>query len=132
MANPKVYADFHNADSQGRLRLNCVGTTEDLAEQQIELRAGLLVSLSQEAELADLFREIEAAEAVYLSKATECMGREHQRLQIQNEALRLLATRRRALAERLETVLVEAHAESRSIERELAAVMSSDLEPLQD
>ncbi len=41
MANPKVYADFHNADSRGRLRLNCVGTIEDLARQQIELCDGL-------------------------------------------------------------------------------------------
>jgi hypothetical protein len=36
-----VYADLHNADAQGRLRLNCVGTIEDLARQQIELREGL-------------------------------------------------------------------------------------------
>jgi len=39
-----VYADFHNADSQGRLRLNCVGTIEDLARQQIELREGLTLT----------------------------------------------------------------------------------------
>lgn len=45
MTNPKVYADFHNADSQGRLRLNCVGTIEDLARQQIELRKGLVLTL---------------------------------------------------------------------------------------
>lgn len=45
MAMPRVYADFHNADAQGRLRLNCVGTLEDLAEQKIELRDGLLLTL---------------------------------------------------------------------------------------
>src|SRR6266571_5110100 len=45
MGQPKIYADFHNADSQGRLRLNCVGTLEDLAQQQVELRAGLLLTL---------------------------------------------------------------------------------------
>jgi len=45
MDKPKIYADFHNADAQGRLRLNCVGTLEDLAEQQVELRAGLLLTL---------------------------------------------------------------------------------------
>ena len=39
-----VYADFHNADSHGRLRLNSVGTIEDLARQQIELREGLALS----------------------------------------------------------------------------------------
>ncbi|WP_277883249.1 hypothetical protein [Nostoc sp. FACHB-190] len=31
MDKPRVFADFHNADSQGRLRLNCTGTIEDLA-----------------------------------------------------------------------------------------------------
>jgi hypothetical protein len=45
MVKPRVYADFHNADSQGRLRLNCVGTTEDLSQQQVELREGLLLTL---------------------------------------------------------------------------------------
>ena len=38
---PYVYADFQNADSQGRLRLNCVGTVNDLARQQVQLREGL-------------------------------------------------------------------------------------------
>ncbi len=45
MVKPKVYADFHNADPQGRLRLNCIGTLEDLAQQQVELREGLMLSL---------------------------------------------------------------------------------------
>lgn len=45
MEKPKVYADFHNADAQGRLRLNCVGTLEDLAQRQVELRDGLIVTL---------------------------------------------------------------------------------------
>lgn len=45
MAKPKIYADFHNADTKGRLRLNCIGTVEDLSRQQVELREGLLVSL---------------------------------------------------------------------------------------
>lgn len=45
MVMPKIYADFHNADAQGRLRLNCVGTIEDLAEQQVELREGLALTL---------------------------------------------------------------------------------------
>ncbi len=45
MNNPRVYADFHNADAQGRLRLNNVGTTDDLARQGIELREGLHLNL---------------------------------------------------------------------------------------
>src|SRR5262245_11757354 len=45
MVQPKIYADFHNADTQGRIRLNCVGTMEDLAQQRIELREGLALTL---------------------------------------------------------------------------------------
>jgi hypothetical protein len=45
MIAPRIYADFNNADSKGRLRLNCAGTLEDLARQQIQLRPGLVVTL---------------------------------------------------------------------------------------
>src|SRR5262245_16713657 len=45
MVKPRIYADFHNADPQGRLRLNCVGTLEDLSRQGVELRDGLLLTL---------------------------------------------------------------------------------------
>lgn len=48
MNNPKVFADFHNADAKGRLRLNCIGTVEDLAQQQIVLRDGLSLTLYSE------------------------------------------------------------------------------------
>jgi hypothetical protein len=42
---PLIYADFQNADAQGRLRLNCVGTVKDLARQQVQLSEGLLLIL---------------------------------------------------------------------------------------
>jgi hypothetical protein len=42
---PKIHADFHNADANGRLRLNCVGTIEDLARQGVTLREGLALTL---------------------------------------------------------------------------------------
>ncbi len=45
MVKPKIYADFHNADPQGRIRLSCIGTIEDLAQQQVELREGLILTL---------------------------------------------------------------------------------------
>jgi hypothetical protein len=45
MAKPRVYADFHNADSQGRIRLNCIGTMEDLSRQNVQLREGLALTL---------------------------------------------------------------------------------------
>jgi hypothetical protein len=45
MFKPRIYADFHNADSQGRIRLNCIGTIEDLSKQKVTLRAGLPLTL---------------------------------------------------------------------------------------
>jgi hypothetical protein len=42
---PRVYADFQNADTKGRVRLNCNGTLEDLSKLQIELREGLVLTL---------------------------------------------------------------------------------------
>lgn len=41
MTTPQIYADYGNADLLGRVRLNCVGSLEDLSEQGIELREGL-------------------------------------------------------------------------------------------
>jgi hypothetical protein len=35
MDKPGIFADFHNADEKGRLRLNCVGTMEELAVDQV-------------------------------------------------------------------------------------------------
>lgn len=45
MRKPRIYVDFHNADSQGRIRLNSIGTVEDLSQQQVELREGLDLAL---------------------------------------------------------------------------------------
>lgn len=48
MDKPRVFADFHNADAQGRLRLNCIGTIEDLASQQITLQDSQRLTLYSE------------------------------------------------------------------------------------
>ncbi|MBE9037138.1 hypothetical protein [aff. Roholtiella sp. LEGE 12411] len=48
MITPRVFADFHNADAQGHLRLNCIGTIEDLGNQSIELQDGQLLTLYSE------------------------------------------------------------------------------------
>ena len=48
MNKPKVFVDLHNADTQGRVRLNCIGTIEDLARQQIVLRDGVCLTLYSE------------------------------------------------------------------------------------
>ncbi|MBW4534195.1 MAG: hypothetical protein KME09_09690 [Pleurocapsa minor HA4230-MV1] len=48
MSLSRVFVDFHNADEQGRLRLNCIGTIEDLARQQAELENGQHLTLYSE------------------------------------------------------------------------------------
>jgi len=48
MSYPRVYADFHNADTTGRLRLNCVGTIQDLSRLNIELSLGQPLTLYSE------------------------------------------------------------------------------------
>jgi hypothetical protein len=48
MPRPTIYADFHNADAQGRVRLNCVGTIRDLDQKQISLMEGLQLTLSDD------------------------------------------------------------------------------------
>jgi hypothetical protein len=53
MTRPTIYADFNNADPQGRLRLNCIGTIEDLSRQGIQLREGLPLTLHDEELEAD-------------------------------------------------------------------------------
>ncbi len=45
MDKVRVYADFNNADPQGRLRLNSVGTAQDLALRPIKLQEGLELTL---------------------------------------------------------------------------------------
>jgi hypothetical protein len=40
MTRPRIFADFQNTDGLGRPRLNCVGTLEDLARQQVRLVEG--------------------------------------------------------------------------------------------
>ena len=48
----KVFADFHNADAKGRVRLNCAGTVVDLERQGIVLRDGQsLIIYSEELEV---------------------------------------------------------------------------------
>ncbi|MFM2303493.1 MAG: hypothetical protein RLZZ135_902 [Cyanobacteriota bacterium] len=48
MSLSRVFIDFHNADEHGRLRLNCIGTIEDLARQQAELENGQRLTLYSE------------------------------------------------------------------------------------
>ena len=48
----KAFADFHNADVKGRVRLNCAGPIADLKRQGIEMQDEQpLISYSEELEI---------------------------------------------------------------------------------
>ena len=52
MNKPRIFADFHNADAKGRVRLNCGGTVADLKRQKIVLQDGQsLMIYSEELEI---------------------------------------------------------------------------------
>lgn len=52
MNKVRVFADFHNADVKGRVRLNCAGTEADLKRHGIELQDGQsLIIYSEELEV---------------------------------------------------------------------------------
>jgi hypothetical protein len=67
MDTPRVFADFHNADVRGRLRLNCTGTIEDLARQKIWLEDGLRLILYSEDLEADGIVQYSTEENVWVA-----------------------------------------------------------------
>jgi hypothetical protein len=73
MGQPRIYADFQNADSRGRIRLNCVGTTRDLARQQARLRDGPLLELyADDADDAGRPEQLQASGVVEYSQDEQC------------------------------------------------------------
>jgi hypothetical protein len=70
---PVIYADFHNADAQGRVRLNSIGTVSDLSRQQVQLREHLAVQLySDDADEQGRERRLSAQGTVTYSAEEQC------------------------------------------------------------
>ncbi len=67
MSSSRVFVDFHNADEQGRLRLNCVGSIEDLAQQRAALRKGQSLTLYSEDLEVDGVIEFSEEEKVWVA-----------------------------------------------------------------
>jgi hypothetical protein len=67
MSIPKVFADFHNADASGRLRLNCAGTLHDLARLGVTLAPQLRLRLCSEELEADGTVEFSAEEKLWVA-----------------------------------------------------------------
>ena len=86
-------------------------------------REGALTE-AEHAELAHLIQQLEAAEASYVTPATERLREERRTLEAQNGALEALARRKEALVWRLRDFLTEAQDERRAIDSELAAVLA--------
>jgi hypothetical protein len=73
MASPLIYADFHNADPQGRLRLTCDGTISDLARLGLQLREGLAIELyMDDANAAGDDDPLRASGIVRFSRGEQC------------------------------------------------------------
>lgn len=68
MNNPRVFADFHNADECGRLRLNCEGTREDLNGQNIELKKNIQLTLYSEELEVDAIVQYSEQESLWVAK----------------------------------------------------------------
>ena len=83
------------------------------------------LSETEQAELASLVKELEVAEAVYLTPGTERLRQERETIEDQNRRLEKLVSRREALVQRLRSFLTEAQAEQRAIDRELTAVLAA-------
>jgi hypothetical protein len=67
MSLSRIFVDFHNADKQGRLRLNCIGTIEDLAHQHAELTDGQRLILYGEDLEADAVVQFSEEEKVWVA-----------------------------------------------------------------
>lgn len=73
MTAPRVFADFLNADLEGRIRLNCLGTTQDLAKKQLSLHPGLLLTLyADDSDAEGNPDELEVNGVVEYSQAEQC------------------------------------------------------------
>jgi hypothetical protein len=85
MSLSRVFIDFHNADEQGRLRLNCIGTIEDLARQQAELANGQQLTLYSEDLEVDGVVQFSEAEKVWVATIDWNQIRQVEQLVVQSQ-----------------------------------------------
>lgn len=68
MTKPTIYADFNNADPRGCLRLNGIGTIQDLARTGVQLREGLQLVVHDEELEADGEAHFSPEERVWVAR----------------------------------------------------------------
>lgn len=85
MSVSRIFVDFHNADKQGRLRLNCIGTIEDLSRQQAELEDGQQLTLYSEDLQVDGVVQFSEDEKVWIATIDWNQIRQVEQLVIQGQ-----------------------------------------------
>lgn len=63
-----IFADFNNADSFGRLRLNVKGSIDDIAYQKLMLHSGMKLRLTDGDLVADGVVEYSSDENIWVAK----------------------------------------------------------------
>lgn len=66
-SKPSIYADFNNADAQGRLRLNVRGTFDDLARQGVHLEESMPIVVYDEELEADGSAQFSKEEQIWVA-----------------------------------------------------------------
>ena len=92
-------------------------------EQLRQRQGNSALTEAEQAELAHLTQELEAAEAGYLTPAVDQVRQERETLETQNRILEALTHRKEALVRRLGDFLAEIRTERQAIDGELAAVL---------
>jgi hypothetical protein len=86
MSLSRIFVDFHNADEQGRLRLNCIGTLEDLASQHAELENGQRITLYGEELEADGVVQFSENEKIWIAAIDWNQIRQVDQLLVQSQS----------------------------------------------
>jgi hypothetical protein len=86
MSLSRIFVDFHNADEQGRLRLNSIGTLEDLASQHAELENGQGITLYGEELEADGIVQFSENEKVWVAAIDWNQIRQVDQLLVQSQS----------------------------------------------
>jgi hypothetical protein len=86
MSLSRVFVDFHNADERGRLRLNCIGTIEDLSRQQAELEDGQQLTLYSEDLEVDGVVQFSEGEKVWVATIDWNQIRQVEQLVVQGQS----------------------------------------------
>jgi hypothetical protein len=105
------------------------GQKRERLEQLRQRQQQNTLTEAEQTDLVLLVQELEAAEAAYLTPATQRLREDRENMEKQNRALEDLTLRKEALLNRLREFLTAAQAERRVIDSELATVLAGSRAP---